>query len=109
MLTALKDASRGQWPKQCCKKTYSFCWTNRGTAALWRREGHELSLAQRCVAAHRCQPWPVNKSVLPVGNTEHSSEVQSVFSPVLQKKPKVKNTVYKLSLKSDCGTSLSPD
>lgn len=56
LLTALKDASRGQWPKQCCRKTYSFCWTNRGTAALWGWKGRKLSHVQGCVSVHRASP-----------------------------------------------------
>ena len=54
-LTALKDASRGQWPKQCCRNRYSFCWTNLGTAAL-RGTGPSPHRAQ--ATASRVQPLP---------------------------------------------------
>ena len=54
-LTALKDASRGQWPKQCCRNRYSFCWTNLGTAAL-RGTGASPHRAQ--ATASRVQPLP---------------------------------------------------
>lgn len=52
VLTALKDASRGQWPKQCCRKTYSFCWTNRGTAA--RLNSSRGLVAWECAGGEAC-------------------------------------------------------
>ena len=72
-LTALKDASRGQWPKQCCRKRYSFCCTNLGTAALQgqgrqQSPGHPAGLGQGLLPAA-----PSSESTLGAQHRTHTA------------------------------------
>lgn len=52
LLTALKEASSGQWPKQCWRNRYSFCWTKRCTTTLHEVK-HKHVLSQRILTVKK--------------------------------------------------------
>lgn len=65
--------------------------------------------AVNCPGLCACsQGQPRFLSLFPAGNPEHTPEVRCVPSLDPQKKPEVRNTVHKFSLKSETSTSLPP-